>query len=683
MARSTSASPRTLLTLASAGVLLTAADTYVVVLALTDMMAGVGLGIESLAQATPIVSGFLLGYVAVLPLIGRLSDLLDRRRILLGCLLVFVVGSVVTALAVELWVLVGGRLLQGVGGGGLVPATLALVADLWPPSRRGVPLGVVGAVQELGAVVGPVLGAAVLAVTDWRGIFWAGALVGLLLYAALRLVPVGSGGSAASVASTRCGDRPERPSGVGDGPMNEPSSGPYPHPALPEGSAVGYGPENRPFSGPYPHPALPEGSAVGYGPENRPFSGPYPHPALPEGSAVGYGPEIPSGVGDGPMRPSGVGDGPENRPSSGPYPHPARRLHVAGRPRRHLVGPILGALAAATGWLALAAPEALVTHLTIGLAYLPLGGSGSRLATPIGLVALALGGALAAYLLWRGREVLGRADLPGALLVALGLGSVILTFAGADPEREIVGPLGLALLPLAVVAAALGWWRAGRIAHPLVPLRILRGPTGRAGLVSVCVGAALVAVVVDVPLLARLTVTDSQTEAAFVLLRFLVALPMGALAGGWLLRYAAPRLLTVAGLVLTAAGLAGMSRWTAGALERADSTFVLVLVGLAVGLTLAPVNAAALGPVGPDEHGVASSLVVVARMMGMVVGLAVLTAVGLHRYYEAVAALPDQGDGRALLALAVVQVQTVFLGAAVAAVLGAVVALTLDGPTDR
>ena len=672
MARSTSASPRTLLTLASAGVLLTAADTYVVVLALTDMMAGVGLGIESLAQATPIVSGFLLGYVAVLPLIGRLSDLLDRRRILLGCLLVFVVGSVVTALAVELWVLVGGRLLQGVGGGGLVPATLALVADLWPPSRRGVPLGVVGAVQELGAVVGPVLGAAVLAVTDWRGIFWAGALVGLLLYAALRLVPAGSGGSPPSVASTRGGDGgdgPEIPSGVGDGPENRPSSGPYPHPALPEGSAVGYGPE------------IPSG--VGDGPVNEPSSGPSPHPALPEGSAVGYGPERPSGVGCGPERPSGVGDGPENRPSSGPYPHPARRLHVAGRPRRHLVGPILGALAAATGWLALAAPEALVTHLTIGLAYLPLGGSGSRLATPIGIAALVLGGALAAYLLWRGREVLGRADLPGALLVALGLGSVILTFAGADPEREIVGPLGLALLPLAVVAAALGWWRAGRIAHPLVPLRILRGPTGRAGLVSVCVGAALVAVVVDVPLFARLTLTDSQTQAAFVLLRFLVALPIGAFAGGWLLRYAAPRLLTAAGLVLTAAGLAGMSRWTAGALERADSTIVLVLVGLAVGLTLAPVNAAALGPVGPDEHGVASSLVVVARMMGMVVGLAVLTAVGLHRYYEAVAALPDQGDGRALLALAVVQVQTVFLGAAVAAVLGAVVALTLDGPTDR
>ena len=55
-------------------VLLGAADTYVVVLALPDMLAGIGLGIDELARAAPIVTGFLLGYVVVLPLAGRLSD---------------------------------------------------------------------------------------------------------------------------------------------------------------------------------------------------------------------------------------------------------------------------------------------------------------------------------------------------------------------------------------------------------------------------------------------------------------------------------------------------------------------------------------------------------------------------------------------------------------------------------
>src|SRR5665647_3494200 len=167
-----SASPRALLATASVAVALASADTYVVVLALPDMMAGVGLGSDELQRATPIISGFLLGYIAVLPLIGRLSDLVSRQRILLVCLSLFVVGSAVTAVSVELPVLVGGRVLQGIGGGGLVTATLALVADLWPPERRGTPLGVVGAVQELGSVLGPLLGAAVLAVADWRAIFW-------------------------------------------------------------------------------------------------------------------------------------------------------------------------------------------------------------------------------------------------------------------------------------------------------------------------------------------------------------------------------------------------------------------------------------------------------------------------------------------------------------------------------
>ncbi|HPB73390.1 MAG TPA: isocitrate/isopropylmalate family dehydrogenase, partial [Phycicoccus sp.] len=76
-------------------------------------------------------------------------------------------------------------------------------------------------------------------------------------------------------------------------------------------------------------------------------------------------------------------------------------------------------------------------------------------------------------------------------------------------------------------------------------------------------------------------------------------------------------------------------------------------------------------------HGTVSALVVVARMVGMVVGLALLTAVGLHAYYAAVAALPDPTDTRALVDAGLVQVHWVFRGAALAAGLGAVVALLL------
>src|SRR4051812_25289827 len=176
---------RLLLGLAAVAVMFAAADTYVVVLSLPDMMASVGLSVDELQRAAPIVSGFLLGYVAMLPLIGRIADLRGRTPVLVAALVVFALGSLVTAAAYDLGSLVAGRFLQGVGGGGLVPVTLALVADLYPAERRGVPLGVVGAVQELGSVLGPLYGAVVLAFGTWRDIFWINLAVALVLAAAI------------------------------------------------------------------------------------------------------------------------------------------------------------------------------------------------------------------------------------------------------------------------------------------------------------------------------------------------------------------------------------------------------------------------------------------------------------------------------------------------------------------
>src|SRR5215211_1469802 len=176
-----------LVVLATLAVLVTAADTYVVVLALPDILTGVGVGLDQLQRATPIIGGFLLGYTATLPLLGRLADLRGRVPVLVGCLLLFALGSLLTATAAGLGPAVAGRGLQGIGAGGLVPATLALVADRWPPERRALPLGVVGAVQEAGAVLGPLAGAAVLAVSDWRAVFWINLLLGLVLAAGVVL----------------------------------------------------------------------------------------------------------------------------------------------------------------------------------------------------------------------------------------------------------------------------------------------------------------------------------------------------------------------------------------------------------------------------------------------------------------------------------------------------------------
>ena len=531
--------PRPLLATASIAVALAAADTYVVVLALTDMMAGVGLGVDALQRATPIISGFLLGYVAVLPLIGRIADLSSRQRVLLWCLAIFVVGSAVTALATDLPTLVAGRVVQGVGGGGLVPATLAIVADLWPADRRGMPLGVVGAVQELGSVLGPLLGAAVLAVSDWRMIFWLNAILGVVL--AVLIVRTGGG----------------------------------------------------------------------------------------LGARSRWGPLVVTAVG----------------------------LAVTG--------------------LALAAPDALTTSVSLGLPFVPFGNATARLLTPIGVFGLLL--VALALVLWvrPALPVLRRSDLLGAVLVATALGAVILTFAAADPAREVVGPLGYVLLPVAALATLAYAVHHRRSSAPLIPRGLVRGRALVALVVSLSVGVALVAVVVDVPLLARLIHTDSETGAALVLVRFLVAVPAGALLGGWLLRPLGDGAVATVGLAAASVGLFVMATWGRGSLDTVASTLILALVGVGVGLALAPVNNAALAQAPDEAHGTISALVVVARMVGMVVGLALLTAIGLHQYYDAVAQIPDRTDTAALVDAAIVQVHWVFRGAGVAAAVGALVALGL------
>ena len=104
------ASPRLLLGLAAVAVAFAAADTYVVVLALPDMMESAGIPIDQLQRGAPIVSGFLLGYVAMLPLIGRMADLRGRVPVLVGSLVLFAAGSLVTAAAYDLPSLVFGQI---------------------------------------------------------------------------------------------------------------------------------------------------------------------------------------------------------------------------------------------------------------------------------------------------------------------------------------------------------------------------------------------------------------------------------------------------------------------------------------------------------------------------------------------------------------------------------------------
>lgn len=423
--------------------LLAALDAYVVVSLLITIVNDLRMPINHLERATPIVTGYLLGYVAGMPLLARVSDRYGRRVVIYAGLAGFAIGSAVTALAHSVDTLVIGRSIQGLAGGALLPVTLALVADLFATQSRASVLGGVGAAQELGSVLGPLYGTGMAVLVGWRGIFWINIPLAIVAALAVRF-------------------------------------------------------------------AVPGG---------RP-------PA-------------------------------EHRP---------------------------------------------------------------------------------------------RIDVIGGLLLAIGLGAFVAALYNPNPEKSVLPPWGPTMLVAgSVVTIAFLVWEA-RAKTRLLDLRAVRKGAffGSLG-ASLCAGAALLATLVFVQLDAQLALDKSATEATLLLVRFLVALPIGAILGGFLVRRLGERWVTVGGLVLAAAAYVLIAGWPVHVLSavhqigplrlpRLDTD--LGLAGLGLGLVVAPLSAAVLRVVPDESHGIASAAVVVARMMGMLLGVSALAAWGLHRFQELTAHLP-------------------------------------------
>lgn len=426
-------SRRLLLGLAAAGLFVAALDAYAVVTLLPQMLEAVDLPIDHVEAAAPILTGFLGGYVVAMPLLGAFSDARGRLPAYAAALGAFAAGSAVTALAPALPWLVAGRVVQGLGGGALVPLSLALAADLYPARGRGVAIGAVSAVQEAGSVVGPLYGATLAAgLGGWRPVFWLNLPLSALILAGLWLA----------------------------------------------------------------------------------------------------------------MRRGGAASGPASRPS--------------------------------------------------------------------------------------GRDV----EWAGALLLGLGLALAVLALYPDDPGNRAVNANAVPFALAAAAALAAFGWRQARHLTPLVSSGLLRSRAfGGSMAANLLAGGALMVALVDVPVLARGVYSLDTLQSGLLLSRFLLGIPLGALAGGWLAGWLGQRATSAAGLVVAGGAFALMSAWDLRELSAAGTTASaeLVACGVGFGLVIAPLSLAVLNRAAAREHGVASSLVVLSRTVGMVLALAALTAFGLAR----------------------------------------------------
>jgi EmrB/QacA subfamily drug resistance transporter len=186
MARAQS-NPWLVLVVLTTGFFMILLDTTIVNVAIPAMSAGLN---TTLDQILWVLNAYILVYAVLLITAGRLGDLYGQRNLFALGLLVFTVASALCGLSQNVTELILARILQGVGGALLTPQTLAIIASLFPPERRGAAFGIWGAAAGLATVTGPTVGGAIITYIDWRWIFFINVPIGIgALIATFAIIP--------------------------------------------------------------------------------------------------------------------------------------------------------------------------------------------------------------------------------------------------------------------------------------------------------------------------------------------------------------------------------------------------------------------------------------------------------------------------------------------------------------
>jgi len=174
------------LLIVSVGLFMVVLDNLVVNVALPSIHRDLGASIQALEWT---VNAYVLSYAVFLLTGAALGDRFGRKRMFIGGIALFTLSSAAAALAPTSGTLIAARAVQGLGAAIVTPLTLTLLADAFPPQRRGIAIGVWSGVSGIAVALGPLVGGAVVQLASWHWIFWINVPIGLVLapLAAARL----------------------------------------------------------------------------------------------------------------------------------------------------------------------------------------------------------------------------------------------------------------------------------------------------------------------------------------------------------------------------------------------------------------------------------------------------------------------------------------------------------------
>ena len=265
---------------------------------------------------------------------------------------------------------------------------------------------------------------------------------------------------------------------------------------------------------------------------------------------------------------------------------------------------------------------------------------------PVGIAALLVAWAASAG--WETPRRRGHVDVPGAAIwtIALGAGLGAVTLLGSRGEPGGPDPtlISAALGAAALVATAVTVVRGGRSADPFLDPRLFRSLTfSAAAVVSLLTGYAFATAIIGGAVFVDRVLYGGPDQQRFALGALAGATAVGALASGFAVRFLSLRLVTLIGLAMSGGSLVWMIRWDPS-VPLPEVAGTLAVFGAGFGLTVTPRSTAAVEVAGRASFGMASAIVTVARMIGMALGVAVLTAYGsttIDRLYDELFAVPD------------------------------------------